>query len=565
MRGALTVLLLLGCTGGAEDAAGEGTTAGSGPPEPGLRTLEPVERDEPLPLVAVGDDGDASLPWLTVGDPDPDGLPVLVHTDGPAWVGVSAGRQPGEATWTAGPARTTPEAHHGVQLRLTGLPPGETIHLQAWVAPDGPEAPAAPPADGPTAQARVRLAPQAEVSATLDLVVGGDLGGQGRCRALEGGYAILDGLARLDPDVFVANGDLVYVDNACPELSPEGQPQRPGTAPSILEVDWTDEAALHAAFAGHWRYNLADPALRRLYARTAVVAQWDDHEVVNDFGAAWSRWLTGDPERPGYPQLVDQGRRAFRAFSPVPVHPDEPERIHRSLRWGKHAELFVLDARSHRSPNELPDSEEVGKRLLGDDQRHWLREGLEASDATWKLVSLDVPLSTPTGSQAWRRGRDGVASGTGDPSTPAGETDRSAETGFERIVHGLLFQLDRANVDNVVFLTTDVHHSRSIRYAPDLDGDGDELVFYELISGPLSAWMGQPGELDPTFSPQSLFALGGQPTASWIRVEPEGEAAVLKAALVGADGAVLAGSELVLPPLESGPPSPLPPGTLAPH
>ena len=539
--------LLLACSAGDDPSPAGVKRATVGPAE---RVVEPVRDTRPTPLVAVDAEGNARLPWIYVGDPLPEGTPVRVLTEGPAWVGLTAGRAPGEATWVAGPLRT--EAENTVLLTLAGLPAGETVYVDAWVVPATGAAavtpPETPPEDAAHAGARFEVAPDPGAAVGLKLVVAGDLGGQGHCRPQDGGYAIFDGLAALGPELFVANGDMIYADGACTEQSPAGVVTRPREAPAITAVDWEDAPALRAAFNDQWRYNLADPALRRLYSRTAVVAQWDDHEVVNDFGASWDRWLTGDPQRPGYGTLVAEGRQAFLANSALPVQAEDPDRIYRRLRWGKHAELFVVDARSYRSPNGLPDSEEVGKRMLGDPQRLWLKDALVSSDATWKIVSMDVPLSTPTGSAAWRNGRDGWANGEGDPSTPEGEADRSAETGYERVLHGFLWQLDQANVHNVVFVTTDVHHSRTIRYAPDLDGDGDELVFYELISGPLSAWMGEPGPLDPSFGPQSLFAHSGSPTASWIEVEPMGEGAVLKAALVGADGEVLAGSSLVFPP-----------------
>ena len=80
-------------------------------------------------------------------------------------------------------------------------------------------------------------------------------------------------------------------------------------------------------------------------------------------------------------------------------HPDEPYRIYRSFRWGRQAELFLLDARSYRSLNDLPDRADNEKTLLGREQLDWLRGGLARSSATWKIVSTDVPLSIPTGTR----------------------------------------------------------------------------------------------------------------------------------------------------------------------
>ena len=77
----------------------------------------------------------------------------------------------------------------------------------------------------------------------LTLVVGADLGGQGRCRnAAAGGYSFFQQITRLHPDGFVANGDVVYADNTCPAAGPAWT-NIPGDFPSDLDVDWTDVAA----------------------------------------------------------------------------------------------------------------------------------------------------------------------------------------------------------------------------------------------------------------------------------------------------------------------------------
>lgn len=544
MREALWLLALITCSG-------DPAPAEVAPPSPALRSVEVPRERPPTPLLAVDEEGAAALPWIMMGDPGPGTLPVWVRSGEPAWVEVVAGARPGEAAWRAPLVRTSDETDHAVQIVLSDLPLGEWVHVEARVYPDAEVAPESRDEVSalPRARAVGRIPPTPDEAVDVDLVVMGDLGGQGWCRPVEGGYDIFKGIAELEPDLLVANGDMVYVDGTCAQTDPSGRPVHPMTAPSVADpaVDWTDSETLRTILFSHWRYNHADLALRRLLAQAPLVAQWDDHEVINDFGAAWSHWPP-DPDRAGFASLVDEGRSAFRAYSPIPVHPEDPQRIYRQIRYGKHLELFVVDARSYRSPNQLPDSEEVGKRMLGDEQRDWLREALLASDATWKVVSMDVPISVPTGSSAWHLGRDGWASGEGDAGVPSGNTDRSAETGFERVLHGLLWQLDQANLANLVFVTTDVHHAQTIRYAPDLDGDGDQLVFHELISGPLSAWQGQPVPLDPTFEPQSLYAEGGLANASWLRIQTEGTSAVLHTAVVGADGVVRPGSALTLPP-----------------
>jgi alkaline phosphatase D len=316
------------------------------------------------------------------------------------------------------------------------------------------------------------------------------VGGQQLCRdAAVGGYAIFDRMRALAPDLGVFNGDLVYADGDCPEAGRDGRRNVPGDFPNVLDVDWTDVPALREAFRRHWRYNRADPFVRRFLAATPVVSQWDDHEVANDFGAGWTYWNPSTVSRPGYPNLVREGRQAFLDWSPL-----AGERIYRSFRYGRALELFVLDQRSYRSRNDLPDTLENMKTMLGRRQIEWLVRSLQGSRAVWKVVSADVPISTPTGSVA--NGRDGWASGGED-------------TGFERELMAVLGALDAANVTNLVFVVTDVHFARNVRYAVDADLDGDTLVFHELVSGPLSAIRLPVAPLDPTTAPVELYAEGG--------------------------------------------------------
>src|SRR5215211_5817284 len=228
-----------------------------------------------------------------------------------------------------------------------------------------------------------------------------------------------------------------------------------------------------------------------------MVAQWDDHEVINDFGARWTYLNEATRGRPGYPNLVAAGRAAFRAYSPIAPR----RRIYRSLRLGRHIELFALDARTYRSRNEAPDG--PAKTLLEPAQLRWLENGLARSRATWKIVSTDVPLSIPTGSNPGVFGFDGWV-------------------GFRRERDALLRFLDRRNVRNVVFVVTDVHFAQNIRYVVDADGDGDRLRFHELVDGPLAAIRLLPVALDPSAGGTSLYAEGGIFNFGYLRVSRAG-------------------------------------------
>ena len=53
-----------------------------------------------------------------------------------------------------------------------------------------------------------------------------------------------------------------------------------------------------------------------------------------------------------------------------------------------------------------PKTEQNNKTLLGREQLSWLKETLANSNATWKIISNDVPMSIPIGVNASMFGRD---------------------------------------------------------------------------------------------------------------------------------------------------------------
>ena len=143
------------------------------------------------------------------------------------------------------------------------------------------------------------------------------------------------------------------------------------------------------------------------------------------------------------------------------------------------------------------------------------RRGIRQSTATWKIVSSDVPISIGTGSAAF--GRDAWANIGVEP------------TGFERELLRMLAQLDSANAENVVFVTTDVHNAQTIAYDTDADGDGDRLVFHELVSGPLNAVRAaarRQDQLDPAAHPTSLFGAGGLFNFNYVRIARQADGKV---------------------------------------
>jgi alkaline phosphatase D len=328
------------------------------------------------------------------------------------------------------------------------------------------------------ARGTFRTAPAAEDAEPIRLVFGGDVAGQNVCRDLAEGFPIMETIRAQRPDVFVGLGDMIYADNACDPVGRYGNTQVPGGFGPATNL---------AEFWAHWRYNRADQASKRLLASTSYVGVWDDHEVVNDFGPLNDTRST-PPYTPGV-HLLPIGLEAFLDYTPIAIASNTPKRLYRSLRWGKHLELFVLDTRQYRDANGASDGPDRPKTMLGREQLTWLKESLAASDATWKVIVSSVPMSIPTGFPP-EGGRDGWA-------------NFDQTTGYEQELLDILRFTEQHGIANTFWITTDVHFAEAFRYRPFTAKPG--FVVHELATGPLNAGIFPSTAVDPTLNPQVLF------------------------------------------------------------
>jgi alkaline phosphatase D len=324
-------------------------------------------------------------------------------------------------------------------------------------------------------------APKASDAEDIRLAFGGDVAGQNVCRDANEGFPIMDTIRRAKPDVFVGLGDMIYADNACDPVGRYGNAQLPGGFGPATDLP---------GFWSHWRYNRADTASQRLLASTGYVGVWDDHEVVNDFGPL-SDTRSTPPYTPGV-HLLPIGLDAFLDYTPIAVAQNTPKRLYRSLRWGKHVELFVLDTRQYRDANIASDSPDRPKTMLGREQLTWLKDSLAASDATWKVIVSSVPMSIPTGFPA-TNGRDGWA-------------NFDQTTGFEQELLDILGFMERSGIRNTIWITTDVHFAEAFRYRPF--SSNPNFVVYELATGPLNAGIFPIRDFDSTLNPEVLTFYG---------------------------------------------------------
>lgn len=354
----------------------------------------------------------------------------------------------------------------------------------------------------------------------------GDTCGQGFGRNPEwGGLRGYAALRAAQPAVFLNSGDLIYADNPilAEQTLADGKVWRNLTNERVARVAETLDD-----FRARFQYNLEDEHVRALAAEVPIVAQWDDHETHNN----WWPGQTLDDDRyreRDASRLAAFAQRAMREWVPLPAGP-----IHRVVQYGPLLDIFVLDCRTFRTPNDAG----VGTAMLGADQATWLVDALTKSRARWKLVACDQPLSLVIGD------------GPGDARFEGFGNKPGAPMGREVEVAQVLSAI--RNVTGVVWVTADVHYAAAHHYDPARGSGSEFSPFWEFVAGPIHAGTFGPNALDPTFGPEVRFQWAPQPgqgnLAPWDGLQSFGTIDVSREALVvglwGIDGQRRFGVEL---------------------
>ena len=205
---------------------------------------------------------------------------------------------------------------------------------------------------------------------------------------------IYQAMREVEPAFFIHSGDTIYADGPFPaeQALPDGTIWRNLTTEATSKV-----AETLAEFRGNYAYNLMDANLRRFNAEVPMLAQWDDHEVLNNWFPHED--LSSDPKKAAYKvKSVDllsaRAAQAFFDYMPIREHPLERRRVYGTFGYGPTLEVFRLDMRSYRGPNTKNDQAAPGPdtAFLGATQLRWLKQALLASDATWKVIAADMPI-----------------------------------------------------------------------------------------------------------------------------------------------------------------------------
>jgi alkaline phosphatase D len=377
-----------------------------------------------------------------------------------------------------GSADALPDHDFTSKVLLEGLPPGQDIFYRVRfedIAESG--------ISGETQVGHFRTAPADKRS--VSLVWSGDTAGQGwGIDPSRGGMRTYRTMLENRPDLFIHSGDHIYADCPVPtELKlPNGEIWR-----NIVTEEKSTVAHSLAQFRGNYKYNLLDDNLRAFNAHVPMLAQWDDHEVSNDWSPIGTADETGYTED-GKSRLVERARRAFHEFMPIRAIPGQEGRVYRRIGYGPLLDVFLIDMRSYRDSTWNKRDDPADAFILGPVQLAWLKRELAASNATWKVIAADLPIGLIS--------EDAIALGDGPPERR------------EHEIADLLSFMMRAGVRNTVWLTADMHYTAAHHYDPNRAAFQDFEPFWEFVSGPLHAGTWGPGELDNTFGPAAMFQKG---------------------------------------------------------
>lgn len=325
----------------------------------------------------------------------------------------------------------------------------------------------------------------------VSLVFSADTVGQGwGLDPAFGGMLTYASMLGTEPDLFINLGDAIYADAP---LQAEVRLDDGRVWKNLTVEAKSKVAETLAEYRGNYRYNLQDAHMRRFNAAVPQLTVWDDHEVRDNW--YFERRLEDDKRFAvkSVALLAARARQACFEYTPMPFDAVDPERLYRSVRYGP-LEVFLLDHRSYRGANSTNRQTTPGdpSALMGAAQVAWLKRALVASTATWKVMASSLPIGLVV--RDFPDFFEAVAQG--DPGGPLGR---------ELEIADLLRFIRDENIDNVVWITGDVHYAAAHHYDPARARFSEFSPFWEFVAGPLHAGTFGPNALDPTFGPEVRF------------------------------------------------------------
>ena len=337
---------------------------------------------------------------------------------------------------------------------------------------------------------RFTTAPDPKSKQTINFALSGDQDARpspGQSEPYWNRFEVWDRIRAQQNDFNVLLGDTMYSDTEVPGYT-------------LADVALTVKQKWQA-----YRTNLAMKPWAKARGSAAYYGGWDDHEFVNDFARGESVFPlgVGDVDIDGE-ELYKRGVRAFTDYNPIAYK--KQTGLYRSVRWGKNLEIFFLDERSFRSngadylgncdspagsgnPDVAPTAPQSTRNRFTP-----LVPALADPAPPACLAAINDPSRTMLGSAQMAKFKRQVANSKATFKVIFSEVpvqqyyilpyDRWEGYEAERVE--LLRYLQ--GIENVVFLTTDVHANlvNDARFRTLEPGGPENSGITEVVTGPVA-------------------------------------------------------------------------------
>jgi alkaline phosphatase D len=215
----------------------------------------------------------------------------------------------------------------------------------------------------------------------------------------------------------------------------------PGVDSARLHEPPTEIYTLAMYRMRHSQYKMDDD-LRRLHQMVPFITVWDDHESAND---SWSDGAQNhtDSLEGNWNQRKSDSRKAYFEWMPIRDVHNSVDTIHRTLQMGNLLDLIMIDSRLEGRQQQIGTTgaavTDTNRTMLGSAQLAWFKQQLSTSTAKWKLIGNQVMVS---------------------PLKVLGQAvNQDQWDGYPAERTKILSHIGDNNIDNVVFLTGDIHTS----------------------------------------------------------------------------------------------------------
>ncbi|MDH3706418.1 MAG: alkaline phosphatase D family protein [Acidimicrobiia bacterium] len=307
-------------------------------------------------------------------------------------------------------------------------------------------------------------------------------------------YTAYADLAEADLDLVVHVGDYIYETG--------GSGARTDPLPESISLD---------EYRNRYGLYKSDPLLMAAHASAPWLFTWDDHEVENNYTGLVPEIGSSTPDPAAFRARRAAGYRAYWEHMPMrgpaPTGPDLE--LHRRIRWGRLADIFVLDTRQFRT-DQTCGTDDVGglcpaafdpaTQVLGTEQERWLLDGLARTRRRWAVLAQQVVFSR-------------LAIVPGNP----GVYNLDQWDGYQAARQRILDTLAQHRPHDTVVLSGDFHASFVSDITADFDDPAAPVLGAEFVGTSVSS-TGVPPAITNLFlnnNPNLLYANGEQ--RGWVR------------------------------------------------